>query len=136
MRTAGVVMVDDGLLANIFSAATGVWALVLMVAVALFKTWPLIMARINERLRDKEAEKNSEWSRFQAEIARLVERVVMVEQRCDHLQHEVDECRKREADWMHRAIAAEAYQLGEGEAHQQAQRFLSAERQKPEKPDG
>jgi hypothetical protein len=41
----------------------------------------------------------------------------------------VDECRKREGEWMQRAIAAEAYQLGEGAARQEAQRIISTERQ-------
>jgi hypothetical protein len=85
--------------------------------------------RRNEPLRDAANEKVSDWARLRDEIVRL-------DARCDHLQHEVDECRKREADWMARAIAAEAYQLGEGEALQAAQRILSAERQKPNEGNG
>jgi chromosome segregation ATPase len=92
-----------------------------------------IFSRINERLRDKEAERNGEWSRFHSEIARLVERVVAVEARCDHLQDEVDECRQREGEWMRRAIAAEAASEGLGEARQQAQRIVSIERLEPKK---
>ena len=113
---------DDGILEKIFSAASGVWALVCMGAVALFKAWPLILARVNERQRDKVSEKDGDWTRLRAEITRL-------DKRCDHLQHEVDECRAREGEWMQRAIAAEAALLGEGNALQAAQRIVSADRQ-------
>lgn len=126
-------MVEDGLLGKIFSAAAGVWAIAAMVAVALFKAWPSILERVNERRRDVVAEKDGDWTRLRAEIQRL-------DGRCDHLQGEVDECRKREGEWMHRAIAAEAAHLGEGEARQLAQRIVSEEREadktRRKKPDG
>lgn len=113
----------DETLGKIFSAAAGLWALVLVNAVALYRAWPNIMARINERHRDREAEKSGDWSRLRAEIKRL-------DERCDHLQTAVDECREREADWMHRAIASEAAHLGEGEARQEASRIVAVERLK------
>lgn len=113
---------DESLFDKIFSAASGVWALVCMGAVALFKGWPHIMARVNERLRDKESEKNGDWARLRDEIKRL-------DERCDHLQHEVDDCRRREGEWMARAIKAEAASEGVGDARQAAQRIVSAERQ-------
>lgn len=120
---------DDHWSGKIFTAATAAWIGVAMLAVRLFHTWPLVMARVNERLRDKETEKNGEWSRFQAEIARLVERIAALEKRCDGLQEEVDECRAREGEWMRRAIAAEAASEGIGEARQAAQRIVSTERE-------
>jgi hypothetical protein len=70
----------------------------------------------------KAAERSADWDRLRAEINRL-------DDRCDHLQGEVDECRRREGEWMQRAISAEAYQLGEGAARQEAQRIISTERQ-------
>ena len=102
-----------------------------MAAVALFKGWPSIMARVNERRRDITAEKDGDWTRLRVEIARL-------DERCDHLQREVDECREREGEWMRRAIAAEAASEGVGDARQNAQRIVSAEREadRREKPDG
>lgn len=115
-------MVDGELLGKILSWPVAAWATFCLVAVHYLR------AR-NERLRDMESEKDGDWKRLHAEIVRLDERVDHLLARCDHLQKEVDECREREGEWMRRAIAAEAYQLGEGEAHQQAQRFLSAERQ-------
>lgn len=127
----------DELLGKIFTTATAAWVAVAMLAVRLFHTWPLVMARVNERLRDKETEKNGEWSRLHSEINRLIERIAAIEERCDHLQKEVDECREREGEWMRRAIAAEAASEGIGEARQEAQRIVSAERQKPkDKPNG
>lgn len=126
----------DGI-GQIFNPAAGVWALVAMAAVTLFKVWPLVMERVNERLRDKETEKHGAWTRLHSEIDRLIERIAEIEARCDHLQKEVDECRKREGEWMHRAIAAEAASEGIGEARQAAQRIVSADRQEPkDKPNG
>ncbi len=83
---------------------------------------PNLWARWNERARDVAAEKTGDWSRLRAEIARL-------DERCDHLQREVDECREREGVWMQRAISAEAALLGMGDAKQEAQRIVSAERE-------
>lgn len=99
-----------------FGLKLAAWVSILMVAVHLHR------AR-NERLRDLQTEKGGDWDRLRGEIDRL-------DERCDHLQTEVDECREREGEWMKRAIAAEAYQLGEGEALQKAQRIVSTERQK------
>jgi hypothetical protein len=71
-----------------------------------------------QELRDGGEMKSGDWSRLRAEIARL-------DERCDHLQKEVDECREREGGWMSRALAAEAerdgYNLGRGEVRQEAQ---------------
>lgn len=112
---------------KIFNWSAAAWAAALANAVALWKAWPSIMERLNERHRDRATEKSGDWSRLRAEITRL-------DDRCDHLQIEVDECREREGAWMHRAIAAEATHLGEGRANQEAQRIVSAERIKPDKP--
>lgn len=60
---------DEGFFNKIFSAAAGVWALVAMGAVALFRSWPLIMARLNERRRDVAAEKADDWTRLRQELA-------------------------------------------------------------------
>lgn len=101
----------DSIFDRLYSSTTFLAAIFAANVVALFKAWPLIMARINERHRDKEAGKSGDWSRLRAEISRL-------DERCDHLQREVDECREREGEWMKRAIAAEAYQIGRGDAAQ------------------
>lgn len=115
-------MVDDDMLGKIFNATAAAWTFVLMTAVALFKAWPGIMGRINERSRDVDSAKGRDWQRLRDEITRL-------DERCDHLQTEVDACREREGVWMARAIAAEAYQLGKGQARQDAQVIVSTERQ-------
>lgn len=113
-------MVDGELLGKILSWPVAAWATFCMVAVHYFR------AR-NERLRDMETEKGGDFQRLHAEIKRL-------DARCDHLQREVDECRKREGEWMHRAIAAEAASEGIGEARQEAQRIVSTERVTDKKP--
>jgi len=117
-------MVNDGTLGRIFaifSVPAAAWTLVLMVAVALFKVWPKIMAQVNERQRDREEAKASDWERLRGEIERL-------DGRCDHLQQEVDECRRREGEWMQRAIEAEAMLVGRGKVNQEVTILQSAQR--------
>src|SRR5690349_10147490 len=99
-----------------------VLALLAVVVIALVKVWPLILAKLIEARRDKVDEKAGDWSRLRGEIERL-------DGRCDHLQQEVDECHRREGEWMSRAIRAESALLGKGEVRQEAQRIVSAERQ-------
>ena len=118
----------DNALGHIFSVASAAWAFVCINAVALFKMWPAIMARINERKRDAHVEKSSDWQRLRDEIKRLDARIDALLGRCDELQHEVDACRQREHEWMRRAIAAEAFQLGQGEARQDAANIVAVER--------
>jgi hypothetical protein len=114
---------DDGLLGKIFSAAAGVWALVAMAAVALFKSWPHIMGRFNERYRDVAAEKAGDWERIRHE------RDVAREER-DLVRDRWAQCEADKNMWMARAVKAEATLDGLGEARQEAQRIVSAEREK------
>ena len=118
---------DDSVFNRIFSAATGVWTLVLMAAVTVFKAWPAVMGRINERYRDRAADEASDWDRLRAEIIRL-------DLRCDHLQNEVDECRRREGEWMQRAISSEAAAAGLGHARQEAAIIEATKRIEGDKP--
>lgn len=118
-------MADGDSLGQIFNPATGVWALVAMAAVTLFKVWPFILERLNEHHRDTVAEKAGDWTRLRDENERL------------HLQ--LAECEKVRVEWMRRAITAEATLQGYGNAIQQAQVIVSAERlvevKKPEASD-
>jgi hypothetical protein len=110
---------------QLFNTSSAAWAAVLILALFVARLWsgaPAILDKWLAWKAAKAAERTAYWDRLLKEISRL-------DERCDHLQGEVDECRKREGEWMQRAIAAEAYQLGEGEALQKAQRIVSAERQ-------
>lgn len=105
-------MVDDGTLGKIFSAAAGVWTLVLMAAVALFKSWPHILGRFNERARDNANEKARDWERLRAER--------------DHARSERDrihglwvECEEEKMALLSRAVTAEAALIGLGVSRQQ-----------------
>lgn len=113
-------MVDGELLGKLFNWQVAAWAAFWLNVVAWLKVR-------NERQRDIAKEKGEGWARLHAEIVRL-------DERCDHLQEEVDECRKREGEWMHRAIVAEAASEGIGEARQAAQRIVSTERVEKPKP--
>lgn len=97
-------MVNDDLLGRIFSVASAAWTFVLINAVALFKAWPNIMARVNERRRDQAAEEMSDWTRLREER--------------DGLQRRLTECEKERVKWMARAITAEATLQGYGELRQ------------------
>lgn len=108
-------MGEDTLLDKIFSSASGVWAIVCMVAVGLFKAWPLVMERANERRRDSAAEKAGDWERIRAER--------------NELRALLRECEKERVEWQARAVTAEATLLGLGTARQQAQQIVSVERQ-------
>jgi hypothetical protein len=112
-------MADVGWLGKILSAfglPVAAWTGVLVLAVHLYKVR-------NERLRDLETEKGGHSGRLLSEIARL-------DARCDRLQDEVDKCHAERAEFMGRAIAAEAALLGKGHAQQEAQMIVSKERTK------
>lgn len=102
---------DDGVFAKIFNAATGVWALVCMAAVALFRAWPHILGRFNERQRDAAAEKAGDWERIRHE------RDVAREER-DLVRDRWAECEAEKNEWMARAVKAEATLQGWSEARQ------------------
>lgn len=105
---------DESVFGKIFSAASGVWALVVMVAVALFRAWPNIMERINERRRDRATEEAGDWQRLREERDRL---------RCL-----LTVCEKERIEWMHRAVTAEATLQGYGEAKQRAAEIAALDR--------
>jgi hypothetical protein len=86
-----------------------------MAALALFKAWPLILERVNERRRDDATAKAGDWERIRAERNEL---------RCL-----LRECERERSDLLRRAITAEATLLGMGDANQKAQRIVSTERQ-------
>lgn len=119
-----------GQITQIFSAAAGVWTLVGLSIIALVKSWPLILAKLNERKRDDNAEKAGDWNRLREEVDRLAKRV-------EALEHKVEECESERDEWQRRAVTAEtelirreAYLLGMGEGKQTAQVILSTERKK------
>lgn len=66
-----------------------------------------------DRRRLLQSENGGDWTRLRSEIDRL-------DERCDHLQREVDECRRREGEWMQRAIAAESKLNSHGDIRQAA----------------
>lgn len=101
----------DDLFNKLFSAAAGVWALVCMAAVALFRAWPHIMGRWNERYRDRLAEEAGDWERIRAE------RDVAREER-DMVRDRWAACEADRIEWMERAVRAEAALQGYGEARQ------------------
>lgn len=117
---------DEGIFNKIFSAATGVWTLVLMAAVALFKAWPHVLGRFNERYRDKLAEEAGDWERIRAE------RDVAREER-DLVRDRWAECQAELAAERAAHMELKAYHDGLGAARNEAQRILSEEREAAKK---
>lgn len=102
---------DESAFAKIFNAATGVWALVCMAAVALFRAWPHVLGRFNERVRDVDAARAGDWERIRHE------RDVAREER-DLVLDRMAACEHDRIMWMGRAVKAEAIVQGYGEARQ------------------
>ena len=90
------------------------------VITAAVKISPAWVERMNERARDKAAERSEDWKRLREEIGRLADRVKTLEDTCDVLARKVRDCEDREANWMRRAIQAEAALQGQGEVRQAA----------------
>lgn len=112
---------DDTALSNIFNAATGVWALVAMVFVALFRVWPLIMDKLNEQRRDGAAEKAADWTRLRDEVNRLSE----AEKQC---RRDYAELHRQHMDVIERLTSLEGYMAGQGKASQEAAGVIALER--------
>ena len=102
---------DDGLFDKLFSVASAIWALVCVNSLALYKGWPAIMARLNERRRDVAAEKAGDWDRIRSE------RDVAREER-DLVRDRLADCERDRLEWMARAVKAEATLQGWGEGRQ------------------
>lgn len=80
---------------------------------------------LNYILRNKAGDREGWGSLFKG----LQLRVEALERECTMLRVEVNACREREGEWMRRAITAEAALMGKGDAQQEAQRIVSAERE-------
>ena len=71
---------------------------------------------LNYIIRNKAGDRDGWHSLFKG----LSERVAALEAECVALRLEVNECRKREGEWMTRALTAEALLQGTGEIRQAA----------------
>lgn len=111
-------MGDNDVLGKIFSAAAGVWAIFLALAVAMFKAWPNIMGRYNERRRDDATAKAEDWHRLRAEIDRLHAAIANRDRLLAELDDEKNELQRENIDLLGRAVKAEAALQGYGDARQ------------------
>lgn len=123
---------DFSWVGQIFSATNGVWTLVAIITFGLFRAWPLILGKINERKRDDVAEKAGDWVRLRDEVTRLAARVEVLEQKVEECESERDAALKRAVTAETELIKLEAYNQGRGEGMQTAQVILSSERKKDE----
>lgn len=120
MRGSEAVDSDD-LLGKVFSAAAGTWAIFLAVVVAIFKGWPAIMGRLNERRRDAAAEEAGDWARIRAERDQArAER--------DRIHALWIKCEEEKMAALSRAVTAEAALQGIGRAREEAAAIVAVER--------
>lgn len=111
----------DDFIGRLTSWTTALWTFVAINAVALFRAWPAIMGRVNERARDSAAEKASDWSRLRDEIGRLSNRVKDLEDRCERYEADLIECHRERDEAIAAKLRAEAILQGRGEVRQEVQ---------------
>lgn len=97
-----------------FSVEFGVYLIALMNFVALWRAWPFIMERINERRRDDVSERERD--------------VQLIRDERDRLRARLDVCERETAACLKRAITAEAQLLGIGMGRQEAATIVAVER--------
>jgi hypothetical protein len=112
-----------------FSITGAVWATALAFIAHFFRIR-------NERLRDREAEKNDGWSHLNDLVASLSKEIGRLSDRLKAVEEENEECRKnllavRDELAQERADRMKFERLlqGEGDMRNQAQRIVSTERE-------
>lgn len=103
---------DFGGLAYLFAAP--LWLVALIFAVRSFKDWPGIMARWNERQRDRAAIETEQYKRLA--------------ERCGKLEEAEEKCRHDLADAVRRIAEVEGFMMGQGKARNDAAAIVAVER--------
>lgn len=113
---------------ELFSLTGAAWSGIVILGLVVVRIWsglPQVLDKWLAYRTARAAEKVSDWKRIRDEVQRLHEW-------CAQLQQEVNECHEQKNEWMSRAIAAEAQQIGRGEARQELT-ILEGRRQIKEK---
>lgn len=117
-------MLDVAAIRQIFAVENVALATFIVVALFVVRLWsgaPAMFGKWVEWRIAKEAAKAADWTRLRDEINRLWAE-------CASLRQAVNECEAREAEWMRRAIKAEAAAAGRGEGLQEVAVLKSAQR--------
>lgn len=126
---------DSDALSQILNPTTGTFTIAGLIALGLWRFWnglPAVMAQwiawrqtvASQKLaREQQIHdaKHEDWTRLRDEVSRI-------DNRCKALEEENHECRQNLAAAIHRIAQLEGYQLGRGQAAQEAQRFESTQR--------
>lgn len=114
-------MPDGTLLQWLTSAAPPAYAMLLGSAILAVRFWPIWKQRLTEAKTADDAIVGNQWARFESRIEKL-------EKRCDGLEGELEECREQHAEERAKRMELEALMVGRGQAAQEAQGIVSAER--------
>lgn len=129
-------MVDLNALNAIFSVRNGVWSLVMLSVITLWRGWPHIPAIISAMAARRQAiavEKAADWTRIRDEAKHYADEAHRYAARLDAVEQKVRECEERELAWMRRAIDAEGKLQNEGRLKQELAKIQAADRADPDK---
>lgn len=114
---------SDGSFATwLTSPAPPVWLAFIGLAVLAIRFFPSWKQRWTEARTADDAIVGNQWTRLTSEIKRLDHRV-------RSLEESEEKCRAELADAKNRIAELEGYNMGRGEARNEAQRIVSAERE-------
>lgn len=99
-----------------FLVGAPLWVAVLIFGMRSFKDWPGIMARWNERQRDRAAIESEQYKRLA--------------ERCGRLELAEEKCRDDLADAVRRIAELEGFMMGQGKARNDAAAIVAVERLK------
>ena len=115
-------MFDAAALQQVFSASGAAWtstAILFLLVVRMWNGAPALLDRWLAWRAAKAAEKAADWARLREEVTRLADAEKT--------------CRRELADVTKRLATLEGYNIGRGQAAQEAQRIVSEERERDAK---
>jgi hypothetical protein len=128
-------MVDLNALSAILSARNGVWTLVVLFFIGLWRGYsglPAVMAQWIARRQAIAAEKDAEWKRLRDEVERYSQQRDEADQRFTQFRDEQllenAECRRQLHEALGRLAQVEGFMMGQGKARQDAAAIVAVER--------
>jgi hypothetical protein len=124
-------MVDLNALNAILSTRNGVWTLVVLVFILLWRGWqyvPAIITAWSARRKALADEKDADWTRIRGEAKLYADEAHRYSDRLAAVERREDECREQLRDALHRLAQVEGFMMGQGKARQEAANIVAIER--------